>query len=345
MQLAVIPVQNIYFLLLYAWDRLPEGSVIDVSGVDKTDIVDLFARVLDGAVRHVLRRGLDRSYVPAIEEVAGVRGRVKFASTVAKLSHKQGRAVCEFDNLTTDNAVNRIVRATLRGLTARGDLDAGLKQRLGFLDRSFSGVGIVPLSTASFSQVQLYGNNGFYAFLLQLCRLIHESVLLAADQSGSALFREFVQEKLPALYESFVYAFYRRERTDLRVERDTIRWAAAAEVPEDLEYLPVMRTDISLRSERRCLIVDTKFYREALVGRFDTEKLISGHLYQIYAYLKNLEPRGGIDAQAEAMLLYPAVRQRLRLDYQIDGHRVRICTVDLGAEWRSIRDELIALAE
>jgi len=27
-----IPIRNIYFLLLYAWNRLPEGQVVDVSG-------------------------------------------------------------------------------------------------------------------------------------------------------------------------------------------------------------------------------------------------------------------------------------------------------------------------
>lgn len=340
----MIPVQNIYYLLLYAWDRLPEGSVIDVSGVDKTDILDLFARVLDGAVRHVLRRGLDRSYVPVVEEVVGLRGRVSIAPTVARLLHRRGRTVCEFDELTPDNGINRIVRATLRGLIARPDLGAGLRDKLRFLDRSFGAVSLVPLSAASFRQVQLHGNNGFYGFLVQLCRLIYESVLVSADRDGNAVFREFVQEKLPALYESFVHAFYRRERPDLRVERDQIRWIATADDSEDLGYLPVMRTDISLRSERRCLIIDTKFYQEALAGRFDADKLIAGHLYQIFAYIKNMESRGGIDARAEAMLLYPAVRQRLRLDYRISGHRVRVCTVDLAADWRSIRQELLDLA-
>lgn len=341
----MIPVQNIYYLLLYAWDRLPEGAVVDVSGVDRTDILDLFARVLDGAIRHVLRRGLDRSFVPVVEDVVGVRGRIAVAPTVARLLHLQGRTVCEFDELTVDNAINRIVRATLRGLMSRTDLDAGLRQKLRFLDRSFGHVSLVPLSAESFRQVQFHGNNGFYGFLIQLCRLIHESVLVSADQSGRAVFREFVQEKLPDLYERFVYAFYRRERPDLRVEREQIRWAATAEDPGHLSYLPVMRTDISLRSARRCLIIDTKFYQEALAGRFDADKLIAGHLYQIFAYLKNIEFRGGVDEQAEAMLLYPAVQQRLRLNYRISGHRVRVCTVDLAANWREIREELLELAD
>jgi|GEM_PF-3543589 len=39
----------------------------------------------------------------------------------------------------------------------------------------------------------------------------------------------------------------------------------------------------------------------------------SVHLYQIYAYLRNLERRGGPDAQAEGILLYPAVSQRIDL--------------------------------
>ena len=55
-----IPIRNIYYLLCYAWNRLDEGAIVDVSGVDTTELADLFATVLIGGVHHLTRRGLDQ---------------------------------------------------------------------------------------------------------------------------------------------------------------------------------------------------------------------------------------------------------------------------------------------
>ena len=41
-----IPIQNLYYLLCYAWNRLPQGKLVDVSGVPATELANLFAHVL-----------------------------------------------------------------------------------------------------------------------------------------------------------------------------------------------------------------------------------------------------------------------------------------------------------
>lgn len=340
--MSAIPIQNIYYLLLYAWEKVPEGRVIDVKKSDRTDILDLLGRVLEGSLRHVMRRGLFQSYSSKVSEIAGLRGRLLVAPTARRMLVQQGRTICEYDELTEDNLLNRILRATVQGLCDAVDLDDKLRGRLRQLGGRLSGVEDIQLSNSVFRQVQIQGGNGFYGFLINLCRLIFDAVLMS-EEKGPGRFPEFVRDRLPEIYERFVFGFYKRERPDLRVTRDVIHWEAQELESGSLPYLPLMRTDISLRGKERCLIIDTKFYEEALRKRFDAEKVISGHLYQVFAYLKNLEPRGGIEAKAEAMLLYPAVNQRLRLDYLIGGHRVRVCTVDLGADWHSVSAELLEL--
>ena len=337
-----IPIQNIYYLLLYAWEKVPEGAIVDVDSADQTDILDLLARVFEGALRHVVRRGLFQSYRTVTDEVVGVKGRLLVAPTARRLLAHQGRTICEFDELSEDNLLNRILRATLRGLCGLDDLDAGTRRKLLQLDARLSGVALVPLSRGSFRQVQLQGSNGFYGFLLNLCRLIFESVLMS-EERGAARFPEFIRDRLPEIYEQFIFGFYRRERPDLGVTRDIIRWDAQELQPGSLAFLPTMRTDVTLRTDQLCLVIDAKFYQEALRNRFGADRVISGHLYQVFAYLKNLEKRTGPDAAAEAMLLYPVVNQRLRLDYMLGGHRVRVCTVDLAANWRSVSQELMEL--
>jgi 5-methylcytosine-specific restriction endonuclease McrBC regulatory subunit McrC len=54
-----------------------------------------------------------------------------------------------------------------------------------------------------------------------------------------------------------------------------------------LARLPVMRTDVVLTSSDRCIILDTKYYLEALTGAFEERKVRSSHLYQVFAYLEN----------------------------------------------------------
>ena len=78
-----IPVQNIYFLLCYAWDKLEEQELVDVDPIGITELVDLLARVLINGTNHLIKRGFDRNYVAHDEWTGRLRGRIRF-NAVAK---------------------------------------------------------------------------------------------------------------------------------------------------------------------------------------------------------------------------------------------------------------------
>jgi 5-methylcytosine-specific restriction enzyme subunit McrC len=104
-----------------------------------------------------------------------------------------------------------------------------------------------------------------------------------------------------------------------------------------------MYTDASLRSPRRTVIIETKYYSETLHAHYERKTLRSGHLYQLFAYVKNLENRGEPDNRAEGILLYPAVHDRVKFETTIQGHRICARTVDLSQPWGDIRTELLAM--
>src|SRR5262249_28857015 len=87
-----IPVRNLYYLLLYAYDALDEGEVVEAGALPETGVADLFAHVLDAGVNHLLRRGLDRGHVPVREAIPGVRGRVDVSATVKAATRSRARA-------------------------------------------------------------------------------------------------------------------------------------------------------------------------------------------------------------------------------------------------------------
>ena len=53
------------------------------------------------------------------------------------------------------------------------------------------------------------------------------------------------------------------------------------------------------------LIIDTKFYPNALQTNFDHKTFISGNMYQIFSYVKN----SLFDGAKSGMLLYPTVNE------------------------------------
>ena len=100
--------------------------------------------------------------------------------------------------------------------------------------------------------------------------------------------------------------------------------------------------DISLTRHGEHLVVETKYYQEALESRFGKDRIRSGHLYQLFAYLRNLSAESGGAVRVRGMLLYPAVDNPLDSRFEIHGHEVSIMTVDLDQDWNHIRGRLLS---
>jgi 5-methylcytosine-specific restriction enzyme subunit McrC len=337
-----IPISNIYYLLCYAWNRLEQGKIVDVSQTPTTELSDLFALVLCDGIRHLARRGLEQGYDPREEELSGIRGRLDIANSLRRSLFLQGRAYCRYDELSVDTSANRILKATLVALLAVQELDRGLRKKVFAIVRSLQGIQDVKLSHSVFRSVRVNSNNLFYRFLLSVCRLIFES-LLVDESTGTTKFRDFTrdEDKMAALFQSFLFNFISRECTQWTVRSENIGWRALSATDPDLKLLPRMQTDISAVRPGEYRIIDAKFYRRTLSSYFDAEKVHSGNLYQMSSYLMNAKAIG--DTQAEGMLVYPRVDRELREHYEILGRKGSLCTINLDAPWQSIDQEIRAL--
>ena len=109
-----------------------------------------------------------------------------------------------------------------------------------------------------------------------------------------------------------------------------------------------MQTDIILDrpSPKARIVVDTKFTSITTEGHRRGETLKSGHLYQIYAYLRSQAGLGrALDDRAGGLLLYPSVGADVDESVRIQDHRIRFATVDLTASPVEIRRRLLLVAE
>lgn len=335
-----IPIRNIFYLLAYASER---ATLLDPDGFSSSDYrepVDFFAMFLIEAVLEILGAGLYREYKQRAVRLAGVRGRLLFSESIADLSFPRGESICLVDELDPDVLHNQIIKTTMKILAQSCDLSADLHDQIEAVLPHFDTVSTVTLSHRIFSTAALHGNNRLYYFPLAICRLIFNGVRLD-DQTGEWQFRNVCRGKfLRWLFENFVYRFFEREQATFNVHRMAINWEVCAD-EKARPYLPSMKPDIVLESPARKLIIDTKFYRDALPSYRGRRRIRSAHLYQIYAYLSaaaRLEGR-----RVEGILLYPTTTDEIDLRFVINGFSVRVQTLNLSQDWRQIHEDLLRL--
>jgi 5-methylcytosine-specific restriction enzyme subunit McrC len=340
----MIPVNNLYYLLLYAWDAFEEGRMTAVDAEPETDLLNLLAAVLCDGIDQLLRRGADRGYLPIVEAIPGIRGKLEIATTVKAQMLPRAQTICQFDELSYDVPHNQILKATLRQLLQSPDLDRKLHAPIRFTYHRLAGITDIRLSERVFHSVQLHRNIRFYRFLLDVCRLIYDC-LIPDEATGKFRFPELARDekRMRRVFERFLFNFYRHEQSAYRVRSNTFPWARVAGAPAHIDLLPTMRTDVTLIGPDRRVVIDAKYYVKTLQTHHGKPSLRSGHLYQLFTYLKNLPPPHNPNLPTDGMLIYPLVDRPLDLHYTMHGHGIRIYTLNLNQHWRSIKHDLLRL--
>lgn len=330
-----IPIHNIYYLVCYAWNKLNEKDRIKVSLDDKTELVDLFAKILINSTKILLKRGIDHNYETVINEVCGVKGKLHYSETLKKqLIHRQ-RTICKYDEFSSNILFNRILVTTIYSLIKTDNLNKKLKKELTSLFRMLPNISQISLSPPLFNSIRINRNNQFYGFILDTCRVIYESCFPSGNK-GELYFIDFREDekKMALLFENFVRNFYQIEQNTFKVKRENISWNFAP--CKDDKYLPGMHTDITLENHDQKIIIDTKYYKETLSKYYDSSKIKSENLYQLFSYLLHQRSEDPKTQNTKGILLYPTINEEYNLNYTYENHPVQIKTINLNTNWANI---------
>lgn len=343
-----IPIKNIYYMLCYAWNVLDhfENSVV---GSEKFDnIYNLLARIYINGTSSLIKRGLNCYYIQEREELSTLKGKIDIAESIKNQTMYRGKMVCQYDNFSKDILLNQIVKASIKILIKVPNLDIGLKNRLLKLRLHFDGIKDISLSKSMFSNLRFNRNNYHYRMLINISKLIFEG-LITSEIGEDLTFADFFRDKQMAkLYEKFVLNFYKLHLDGAinSIHAPKIKWDLDDEISkEDLLLLPEMRTDIVVENKinNTQLIIDTKYYSQTLVSneRTEVEKIRTGHLYQVYAYINNSDFQGEING----MLLYPTIEKDINATFPIGGKKIGIRTLNLNEDWGNIEKRLLSLVD
>lgn len=343
-----IPVRNLWMLLVYASDLAGFGEALE-TGVDgDAELNDLLARLLTVVVERRLRRSLSRGYVDRREALPRVRGRIDWLKTECGMLLRRGKVMCRYEDLTQNTPRNRLVRVALEQMSRRvrnSDLAADCRQLAGVL--AAAGVVTALPTRAEMSRDRIARHDSDDRLMVAASRLALDLVL--PSEAGNDAYATRLQRDetlLRTIFERAIAGLYRHElhgRDGWRVNaQKSLYWQAKQPTSGMTGRLPSMTADIVLERGSRRIVVDTKFTNALKPRQYGGSGFDSGHIYQIYAYLRSQAGNGDDVADAaEGILLYPAVDEVMDEAVTIQGHRLRFVAVDLSLRSAELRKSLL----
>lgn len=335
-----IPIENLYYLLCYSYDQLPERDLTNIDTENCPDSLNLLALALTRSIRSLAKKGLERQYLEKTEETPRLQGRVLVHESRRTLIDRQGRMLCTFDELSVDCPSNRILRGTCDLLVRAPGLSSQVRKEVRTARKMLLAVRPVRVTESMCARIRIHRNNRRYRMPIGICRLIIRAVS-PNERTGRFEFYDPLMEEMPALFENFVRNFAKIHLPQFKVSAMNIPWDG--EFDEDTKaFIPIMRTDVTLASKESKKILDCKFYKNALSSRYEREKVHSGHLYQLTAYLRNASIEPGWE-NVTGQLLYPAVQHHLDLSFKLNSFPIRVSSIDLDQNWEKIEEQLLEI--
>ncbi|WP_088087604.1 5-methylcytosine-specific restriction endonuclease system specificity protein McrC [Bacillus sp. OV166] len=338
----MIKIKNIYYMLAYAYQSLNEASFKNIQSEEFENLHDLMAAILIRGVSNQLKRGLHKDYLVYTEATGNLKGKIDITSSIRQNTLMTRRMVCHYDQFSENTPLNQIVKTTMELLIKSGDVRVANRKGLQKLTLYFRNIETLNPFAINWNALIYHRNNATYKLLINICQLVIKGLLMTTE-TGEYKMNEFLDDQLMhRLYEKFLLGYYKKEYPHYSVSASYIDW----NVDDDItDFLPTMKTDITLTHGAKTLIIDAKYYGRTMQTHslFNSKSIISANLYQIFTYVKNKDRNGS--GNVSGALLYAKTDEDITPDndYSIGGNRFSVKTLDLGADWREIVVQLRAV--
>lgn len=109
----MIPVQNIYYMLSYAFQALQAQNYKDLATENFHNTAELCAAILDKGISVQLKRGLGRDYLPKSESLSTLQGKLNISESIKTQTLLKKQMICTYDEFSTNTQFNQIIKSTM----------------------------------------------------------------------------------------------------------------------------------------------------------------------------------------------------------------------------------------
>ena len=339
----MIPIQNIYYMLSYAFQTLQAENYKDLATENFHNTAELCAAILDKGIGIQLKHGLRRDYVSKSESLSTLQGKLNISESIKTQTMLKKQMICTYDEFSTNIQFNQIIKSTVL-LLLKANITNSRKKSLRKLLLFFSDVNEIDLHFVNWNQ-QYNRSNQSYQMLIGMCYLVYKGLLTTQNNGTTKLMDFFDGQRMWRLYEKFLLEYYRKEHPELTANASQIAWQL-----DDTEnqMLPRMQTDIMLSKNNNILIIDAKYYSHMTQQQYGIHTLHSNNLYQIFTYVKNKEfELRNYEHTVSGMLLYAQTDEDIipNNTYHMSGNQISVLALDLNQDFSKISRTLDDIAK
>ena len=340
----MIRIQNIYYMLAYAFQVLNEQGYRSIATESFDNTAELCAAILVRGISIQVKCGLSKEYIPRTESLSVLRGKIEVTESVKTQVFERGQLVCSYDEFSVNTCMNRILKSTML-LLLRADIRKSRKKELKKLLVFFGDVDVIDLSHVNWN-MRYDRNNQTYRMLISICYLTVKGLLQTQTDGSMRLMDYFDEQRMHRLYEKFILGYYQKEYPMISPKVSLISWQLDDDVSA---MLPIMKTDIMLSNEdeSKVLIIDAKYYSHLTQIQYDKHTIHSDNIYQIFTYVKNKESElAAKPHEVSGMLLYAKTDEEVypENEYRMSGNRIEVRTLNLEGDFDSIKEQLDQIA-
>ena len=338
----MIPIQNIYYMLAYAFSELKSNRYKSIELEHFENVPDICAAILIKGISLQLKRGLHKDYIDKNEALTSPKGKINVSESVKTLSILKQQLYCDYDDFSVNSHFNQIVKSTMNRLIS-SNIDTKRKKDLKRLIMYFSDVDIIDLHNVNWN-VNYNRNNKTYKLLISVCYMVVKNLIQTTSSGKTKVMDFFDEQRMCRLYEKFILEYYRKEIPQINANASKIDWKLAE--GESFDMLPEMKSDIMLsdKSGKNVLIIDAKYYEHSMQKNYEKHTFHSHNLYQIFTYVKNKE--AALECKehnpVSGMLLYAKTDEEIYPDneYTMSGNKISVKVLDLNCDFDKIEEQL-----
>jgi len=316
----------VHMLALAIDIKIDAGQVTALDWQHET-LLEILIRIFSEKLVDAVRQGMPRRYVGHQDDLPALRGRLDVTRQFTKFAANPSRLACRYDTLSTDIALNRIMKAAIARLTRIAQSAANL-HRLRELSFVFADITAIPVAALRWDDVVLDRTNARWLELLNMAKLLlgdRFQTTSAGEGSGFSLLFE-----MNTLFEEYIGRMVARSLagSHLKVVRQGGRMYC---LESDSGGLFQTKPDILIKDGAKVVqVIDTKWKR--IAEHLDDKKrgVAQADVYQMMAY-------GRLYDCPRLTLLYPhhaelRADEGLQASHRItgSGHWLETVTIDIA---------------
>lgn len=346
-----IPIQNLWFLMLYASEYLHQ-NLTDQFQLNQMDGLEtLVGRVFSQHLSDYIYQHLRKQLKAKSKELAVVKGKIDFYQTEIRQSLAKGRVYCSY-NETTYNTDRHAYMMSALELILTFDLSNDVRRQLVKDQFELKSYGVTASSTYRLDRDHFSSFEHVCKHVIHLSKLIHDMKLLSTETGDSIQPKLMLtNEKIRKIFEKGIAGFFK-----LNLDKRKYKFISerGSTVDLDLEcpqgnvktYFPNMYLDMMIQTKSKGfgLIIDTKFTNMLKNERKGKKQISSEYIRQIYTYTMSYKVKYP-DHHYAGMLLYPMVDENFEMSIKMLGVPLYFYTVDLSQKIPDIHRQLIKMID